>query len=257
MKNLITISALIQEIFELIKHEHSDFPRVARSVRTAVTDMAFYSSSMIGFKSSIVVVKDNLTADLPLDCSGVMKVSKVDGKRIVILDRDEIIPSKETYKLRQTEFKGCLDCNCQTDCGSNTYTDPSSLPTAVELQTATIFKSNCEASTFHNCGSCDTLCAIYIRGYGSYSTDENLLYLSGVTIGDELLVEYKTEINAETYQLIPRAAFDVILNKAKTYLDPQNMMYEKLFRSYKKRFDLLKARELNTLEELFRALQYH
>lgn len=248
MRNLITISELIGEIYELVKDECGSFPKVARSVKTAVQDMAFYSNTMIGVRSKIVLVSDNLTAELPDDCAGVLKVAKIQGKACILFDRAEQVPTKESYALREKDFPKCNTCTCEVKCETTTV-NYKSLPDAMDMQTV------CTGVRFHNCGNLPTLSACYVKNYGTYVTDGNRLYLSNVKIGDEILVEYKKEIDAETYQLIPRDAFDAILYKAKTYLEPTNYNNQQLFRTYKKRFDLLKARESYTIESIFRALQ--
>ena len=264
MKELISISAAITDIYEMSDKQFA-FARLARCVKNAVSDLNIYSNALIGVKSDVVVVDSNLCAILPKDCSAVTKVGKLDGLgRCYILDRTKVVLNKQQYALREQRTTPCVNCVCGLSQATAEILVPSNLllaedsqSTGIDIAISNNFDNYCASSTFYNPVGLASpyIYGVYKRNYGQYQFDEanNQLLLSGIMIGDELLVEYKTFTNAEGLQLIPKAAFDVILQKTLCYLEPNNQKHDFDYKRAKRRFDLLDVRDRSaSLEELSR-----
>ena len=244
MRDLRTISSVITDIYELLDKRFS-FATTARAVKLAVEDINLYSKSQIGFRSEYLTVKDNLTAEIPSNWGDITKVSSVSGNTLFVLDRADLMPFKETYSSRKTEIEKYLD--------PNEIVDTELIPSAFSSE------QNNSEMIFYNATSIGSGCLLgsYIANHGEYRIDNvsGLIYFSGnVPVNSLVLVEHKILTNGASYQLIPKAAFDVIFHKAQSYLEPSNTNHETLFRSYKKRFDSLGIREKYSLEEITRAL---
>jgi hypothetical protein len=252
MKEFTTVGDIATRIHELAEGKYK-FTTVLRGVKESVMFLGFYSKSLMGIKSTIVKVEDNMTALLPSDCSGVTKVAKLYGRSLIELDRQSNILNKDLYIARQQQ-ESCCDDDCS--CGRGTALTLDTVPSAFNTQSTGVSVSHCTCSTFFNYGNNAYLHSYYIRNFGQFEEDikNNRLVLSGIMIGDELLVEHKTMLNAETYQLVPQKAFDVIRFKCLTYIDPDNRSHVQQFKMYKRLFDISEVPSI-TIEQLTRKLR--
>lgn len=188
-------------------------------------------------KTDLVTILGNGTALLPKDCAEVYKVGSIGcgGKCIVAMGRIDQIYSKSN--LQNQNKLQCANCTC-------TLSEGAVVPQANDT---TYGSSICDNLIFHGYGG-------NIRGElyayrkplfpnGQYAYDESnnrLIFSDGydVRTGNQIVVEYRPLLSNENYQLIPKIAFDVILNKANTYLmdGGEKQMAERMYRDYHYKF---------------------
>jgi len=227
MRQFENIDTVIRDIVAL---DGYNYEVVARSVKRAfqylrdenlVDDGIKYFNSI---KSSFVTIKSNLTADLPKDCAEVLKVGYVFNdlgrSETRYLGRRRFI-HRQDLKSSEIIFPACACCD--EDIQQVTQTTNQTLLTDYERQTLGL-----ESYIFHNLPvnigygeAYNHRPVMYPNGIYTVDLTQNILVFDSGTdiqIGNQLIVEYKTELTAESYKYIPLIAFDALRYKALSYL---------------------------------------
>lgn len=240
----------------------SAMPLVMRGLNRAVNDLNLYAFSEVSFKSSIVQVGQSLTAQLPNDCVTPTKVGiwANNGRTPIILDQKTSSNTKSSYERTFNESNGVIN-PCPSCCGCS------------DEESVTMLNLPSFSDTNYGALCCDFCTFLsptfnrHNRIYGKRTTykgawikdkDNNRIILEDVPANTFLVVEYQTSITDRQKTLLPKAAFDMLLNKTATYVfknDPRlSLSYEEEYKKYKRRFDSAEVQKTFSIEEVVNAL---
>lgn len=236
----------------------SKYVKVAKGLMIALDDLNLHTFPRI--KTARLIVKDNLTVDLPEDFVAISKVGLCcdNGNIQPIIRNTNLCPPKEEEKF----FK-CCDCKKETDDEGNIDEEKS---------------ESCHRCTFYNYSISSTYGSVdypytyskYYFGYkpnmyvaGSYDLDEvnqRLIIGTGCQVeqGTEIIVEYNAANDDDSYMMIPKKAYltlqHYVAHWAKSNKQPQVARYE--FDLFRRHRDNLKRSLLRyTAEDLLAALR--
>jgi len=236
---------------------------VARFLKHALGEVNIYMTTSI--KSQVLGVQNNMTVELPNDVEVVCKVGICCHGEIQIIGRNDklCLPTTEN-------FFQCCDCDKKTN------------EHGVVDMTSCDDSCACDSCTFHNVITNDVFTWVdsfgshpYLYGYapkmftdtGTYrhDIDANILVLSGgckVQPGTSIIVEYKSGMTDEKYQLIPRKLFNTLKHRVaqniKANSQPQAAEWEG--RQFRNEWSMVKRTyQTYTLEDFLAAFRgaYH